>query len=368
MGDNNNNNARRGAIPRNNNFNNNNNQFNVNRGRRDRAQGFRQNVGVREMAAFAARRDNALFEGFGNLQGYLNEAGTHVVPSAQDLIITTRGLGHMVEELFDRLEIQLTAARMAGSTVHQLYRCALMQLGCKMSQSYKNMIEHHGTVSGLFHDMIPMDIERMVIGNPQMFTPISGIINSIGNITVGDQRYHIGMSHTNNMSNITIDRLRAYTELLANPLTALEIRLAAFNQNAIPGADFGDPLNPLLANADDIIPAVYGVANALDDFRLIHVLMDNCARRIPHYIGRVEYVPDGTPSILMSNIINNNPIQWWSPKLLTPAQATIGAIAKCGEVMEPLNALEPGMIPRSPYVQAMSCDIEHRVVRRGLLG
>lgn len=337
--------------------------------RRNRAQNFRAAVGDRTTTVFDTRRNNSLFEGFGTVQEYASKLGTLVVPCVRDLHVTTRGIGYMVNELFDRLEEEYGEARMGDCTKHNLFRCALIQFDCKMFQASKRQFEHRAGEQILQHPILNYELTEITLSNPQNFSPISGIISSIGNVTVGNQTYHCGIEEDVNMFTLSYSRLRDYVVLLANVDTPLNVRLDAFANNSIPGADFGeDVANPVLVNANDIMPDDHGVGGINRDFRLMHLLLNYLSRKVPHYMGTVDYSPNGTISSLMTNAAAANPAFWWSSEPMSAALATLGVVARCGEVYLDMDALPRSQQARSLHTAAVNCDVTYDVAVQAMLG
>jgi len=70
----------------------------------------------------------------------------------------------------------------------------------------------------------------------------------------------------------TFSTLRATVVALSHPETPLGVRLLYYVNNSLPGATWINPDNPLLTNANDIMPADYGREDIRQDLASISAL------------------------------------------------------------------------------------------------
>ncbi|CAH0562795.1 unnamed protein product [Brassicogethes aeneus] len=97
---------------------------------------------------------------------------------------------------------------------------------------------------------------------------ITSVVNQIGKVKIADATYIPKLGCDNHTpaglfvpqsEQIILSNLRQVVESLANAATPVQMRTRFYENNPIPGAIWaGHPQNPILQNADKIMPAVYG--------------------------------------------------------------------------------------------------------------
>ncbi|KAK2582552.1 hypothetical protein KPH14_004843 [Odynerus spinipes] len=142
--------------------------------------------------------------------------------------------------------------------------------------------------------------------------PISRTVNAIGKIKVYD-RFYLPKISANRISrdgmfvpqseHVFLFNLRDTVVVLSNPATPLEFRRRFYNNNPIPGAIWRNaPNDPVLTNADEIIPADYGPIQLHEDVEDVQAKINFLGRKMPKmFTDPVSYEPDGGKEFLVCN-------------------------------------------------------------------
>lgn len=292
---------------------------------------------------------------------------------AIDLYHTTRGIGLTQIEVTNRIEAQLPNEQIPTPS---LYRTSLVQFEAKIEKTFVGRTEETQSVPG--SDNIPRlsyDVVQAVESCSVNLAPISGLINSVGEVKVGNTKYRPARVDLIDPKFMRISNLRNYVMQAANPATPMPLRLRMFNLNSIPGAVWQNDLEigPLLINPDDIIPEDYGIDQMRHDFLLVKACLGRISRKMPKYIGQVKFIREGNPGQLVSTVLDRDPprCQMLNPGVnlvvgdaedfyvsreLAHSNVISGVLSLLGEVETeaPAQIMSPWSISRAPHVAISS--------------
>ncbi|KAG5883703.1 hypothetical protein JTB14_007422 [Gonioctena quinquepunctata] len=141
---------------------------------------------------------------------------------------------------------------------------------------------------------------------------ISLVINALGWVKtngklyvpkVGKNNYTSEQQFIPQSEQVTYDNLRRVVESLANADTPAKYRESFYRCNPIPGCKWvGAPENPILLNADDIIPVDYNIQNLHTDVSEIMEKLNFIDLKAPEYYFKTIYFEtEGDSSMLVCN-------------------------------------------------------------------
>lgn len=115
---------------------------------------------------------------------------------------------------------------------------------------------------------MPADLRDRCLGVKTHFLGFVNYLNSIGNLVVGEVPHYVGVPGIQTPFTITLGALRAAVETAFNG--PAEIRQEIYDHNPFPFATWGFDAEgfPLLANAEEIMPANYMLLTDLISRRL----------------------------------------------------------------------------------------------------
>jgi hypothetical protein len=251
-----------------------------------------------------------LFPGIKNGESAMERLEAVNTAKAITLCITTRSMGFGTVNVFMALsEFQNIPIR---GNIYQYYRISLALLQCKVMIAQRGVTAIMDNEEDYEHFLPNEDFISTVKGVIAMPDQITLPINQIGKVKVNDKLYvpKIGKERTTRHNlfipqseQVTFKNLRNTVVALANNETPREYRRRFYNNNPIPGCKWGGiPDNPLLLNANDIIPDRYSLQDLTDDIMDIRGKMNYLNKKAPKYFtGVVNFSPEGTKSMLVCN-------------------------------------------------------------------
>lgn len=306
-----------------------------------------------------------LFPGIKDAQDATNKIEATQTFKTIELIITTRQMGFGTVHILMALR-QFNNVPAIGN-VYQMYRTFLAVYEAKtivVNRGVTNLKLHSSDYSE------PAPNEDFIITTKSLLNipePISCVINSIGIVSTNDRKYIPGIGKDNitargerfipQSEQVTYSNLRQVVTALADVNTPAEYRRRFYRNNPIPGTIWvGAPENPILVNADEIIPANYNLQTLRDDIDDVKVKMNYLVRKAPKYFGDpVKYESEGSKSMLTGNeqggmrikdrnagellvdhearIRQDGDIQsYWNLERLSASEMINGAICLLGEI------------------------------------
>lgn len=226
------------------------------------------------------------------------------------LSVSVRGIGLTLFECIARVLTQIPDIE---CPVHSLYRVSLLQFAAKyVCIHLGGEIGFSEPLPNEFTTILTSDVRDVVKMNPIMFTPVSGIINCLGRFSVQNNRYFPSFLKTLSPSSFSIISLRELVTLLADPNTPIDVRRRYIDLNSIPGAQFHDEEEPILVNADEIIPADYDLATMRMDMLRVKGYLARVGRKIPKLIGTVTFDTKGNAGQLLTTELHGASPRIWS--------------------------------------------------------
>lgn len=153
-----------------------------------------------------------------------------------------------------------------------------------------------------------------------------------------------------------MDNLREVVLSLGNNNVPVQYQRRFHRNNPIPGAIWeGAPENPILLNADEIIPDDYGQEELTDDIVDLKVKINFLNKKGPNYFtSAISLSPDGSKSMLVCNeqeylkVLDRNPgedilryydrlkltgdiTEFYNIEKLTPIEQIYGTLSLLGE-------------------------------------
>lgn len=133
---------------------------------------------------------------------------------------------------------------------------------------------------------------------------ITSAVNAIGIVKTSDKMYkpRIG-KFIPQSEQVTYSTLRETVEALADVNTPAEYRRRFYRTNPIPGTVWREaPDNPILMNADEIIPANYQLDDLIGDIEDVKIKLLFLNRKGPKYFNQtIKYEVEGSKSMLTCN-------------------------------------------------------------------
>lgn len=259
--------------------------------------------------------DKDLFFGFSFDSKSMHGQKVAVVPQAQIVPVTTRGIGFAAHSLFVR--IASTIQKLPPCTVYQLYRVALAQFEFRVSQSTHNTyLPENCSLTTYTRPSFSVEMSDILLSMPVNFNLIANIINAVGVLTFGEVTYYPKIPNLPfNPCCVSFSNLRATVMAMANPRHNRVERTDFYNNNPIPGAIWRgiEPPqgrqaqfvpDPVLMNPDQIMPAHYDHTDFQTDVAEVMNLLDVCARKKSNYVNldiKLNYMSPGQKTLLVSN-------------------------------------------------------------------
>lgn len=226
------------------------------------------------------------------------------------LCVTTRSIGFGTLHMFSCL-YQFNNVPVQGS-IYEMYRVCLAVFEVKVKIVQRGITAIEGVPDDYEDIRMAEDLVVAAKGVIALPDQITSVINAIGRIKVYDSVYvpkigrnnqTVGGEFIPQTEQVTFSNLRRVVESLADIQTPPLVRLRFYNNNPIPGAVWNDaPLNPVLMNADEIMPANYTVTDFRDDVHALHAKMNFLAKKAPKYFTKpVSFEVEGSKSMLVCN-------------------------------------------------------------------
>ena len=232
--------------------------------------------------------DEKLLKNHDGLSNFIANVDFKQSTRATIVPITTRGIGFLVNELC--LKSRAVAPRQF-IPVAALYRTALAHAELKicLANEVQQQPVAERTLQSSYMDF---EMRSAILANPRHFSPIVGLVDSIGNVTHGDVKYYARIRSSSFSSHaVTLTRLREYAVNASNVLTPLISRQHAFNNESVPSAIWQyaplgreegaviDAATIHLGNPNDVIVDNYTVASLRDDFLIVNDYFDGIGRK-----------------------------------------------------------------------------------------
>lgn len=368
--------------------------------RQDRAQTFRRNNNQKVINEFAAHNQQALktnlFSEFASLSEALKT--THVEPQPYDIrfSFSTRGIGLTLFECFQRAVAQFPEIDIP---LHCFYRVSLLHLAAKYDTTMlSGTIGFTEQLAGEYTTLLTVDIRDVVKMNPLNFSPVSGIVNCLGHFTVEDVNFTPSLLQQQTPLTVSISNLRDIVVMLSNVNTPWATRLEYVRLDSIPGAQFEDEMNPILVNADEIMPADYAIGTVRNDFLRVKACLARIGRKLEKLVGAVTFDAKGNAGQLLTTEVygrspsiwsfvefnaNNGTYyhnieqhvtgdaqEWMTSRKLTQEQVVCGAITLCGEIVvqRPAEIIVPWSLNRSPRCAITRYNFSRENIISGMIG
>lgn len=252
----------------NNNNNNNNKSGRMSNRDKQRAESYRERKNAATMDAIAEDFNKILHPGFASLAHVVKDLSI-TQKTARIVPVSTHPIGIIVRENILRTESEMRGANQPlNYNRHSFYRVALAMFETKLYTQYKMRTALPYSSEGFGEVMLPADIRDRCLGVKTHFLGFVNFLNSVGNIVVGDTPHYVGVPTVQTPFTITLGTLRAAVETAFNG--PAEIRNEIYQNNPFPFATWGfdSDGNPILANAEDIMPANYGIGEFLLDIEI----------------------------------------------------------------------------------------------------
>ncbi|XP_044746580.1 uncharacterized protein LOC123308102 [Coccinella septempunctata] len=280
-------------------------------------QGRRANNLITE-ADLADELKQKLFQGVKDERTARERLETVNIMKAITLPITTRSMGlgsaHIFYSLYGFRNMKDIPAR---GSIYQMYRVALAILEVKVTicqRSITAIQKHEDDFAPLVRNE---ELISAVKGVTILPDQITNAIRALGKVKVWDSLYVPNLArdqrtHHNLLipqaENVRYSNLRETVVALQNINTPVEYRRRFYRNNPIPGAIWkgvdnpSSDDNPILDNANEIMPEDYGLNEFNDDLQHMHAKINYLARKVPKYFtGAVNFDSDGTKAMLVCN-------------------------------------------------------------------
>lgn len=315
--------------------------------------------------------DQRLFAEYDSIPNLFDSMSVAVQKRGVSLPIATRGIGMVMTAITRRLQQQLPNIDIP---THEWYRVSLAQLDLKMhvAQQAQLLPLIHPTYGA---STPTFELTQAAQSCRVNLSPLSHIINTVGNFVLNDVHYYARYSPQPELTPVysTLRDFTARATVNANRL---------YSQYAcIPGGEWEEAQG--LVNADDIIPANYAVANLRADISTVKAFVAQVERKVPKFMGVINYVPEGTPAQLVSlntattrvscSVINAVPTlagesgDFYSLHTIPTTQQVLGIASLFGEEVEQANACVPNQCIRSNYAQSCGYNVQWEDIMNGML-
>lgn len=221
-----------------------------------------------------------------------------VIPEPCDVSLpfTTRGVGFAIQQIYQRFGSVLPFDR--HCSIHQLYRASLLQLAFKMhvASDSPTSTQHP---SARLHYHLDEPTRSAIAPYAKNFKLIANIIDHFGTVKIGEECFRsfipslfpflTGIRSMNEREPhpafVTVSTLRRAVTLASAPATAMLYR----RYNPFPNSVWGAGNADVLQNADEIMPAQYGIPQMLADLRACQKLIDGSKTRLRGHFTRIQY-------------------------------------------------------------------------------
>lgn len=331
------------------------------------------------------------FPGIKDPQDAMNQIEATQTFKTSRLTITTRQIGFGCVNIFMGLR-GFNNVPVQGN-IYQMYRVFLAMTETKVVLVNRGIIDlqlHSSDFTHFNNDENFLITAQSLLAVPE---PISDVINAIGIVTTNGRKYVPGIGRANftgghlfipQSEQITYSNLRQTAEALANNATPAEYRRRFYRNNPIPGAVWqGAPENPVLMNADEIIPADYNLGNLINDIEDVQVKLNFMSRKAKKHSELVRYETEGTKSMLTCNcqesirIDERNPgealneyerrvkmygdiTSYWNLEKLGAKEMVNGALCLLGELPNSIDLEYPVYILRNERVGVEVSNLQYR--------
>lgn len=243
-----------------------------------------------------------------------------IIAQKQEVVvpITTRGVGFLSNESFEEAKLQCPKAA-RDCDVHSVYRVSMSQLQhqCDISDVNRDLADPIVEQLDTQNPRMPPEFHHQVASCPQNFSLVSELINSVGQFEHAQTKFRPEIAESGPVSvpletpkrrrpvgvlvpdpfTVTFKNLRSTVEALSDPHVPVDARRYFIQNNPIPGARFADDL---LLNADDIIPAHYGVDGLARDQRRLRAMIERLSPKCSHLVGKCNFAGKGSPAQLVT--------------------------------------------------------------------
>lgn len=244
------------------------------------------------------------------LDDALNQIEANKTLVAITTIITTRCIGFSACTMFRQA---MTKRNPVLCNIYSFYRVTLAMVDVKL-------MEIRSTLRAPYQnqDMITnLDINPQLVRTVRTINAypvaIGEIVNAIGPIEEGDEyfipAYPARRENRDGQiipipGEVRYGNLREVVERLSDHNLNQMIRQNFYAHNPIPGCIWrGTPLNPVLTNADEIMPANYTLVDLQDDIKEFNYMHAWMQQKLPKFVSttRINYEAPGSKSLLMCN-------------------------------------------------------------------
>lgn len=218
--------------------------------------------------------------------------------TAKIIPVSTQPIGPILRENILRTEGELQQRGMpVNYNRHAFYRLALAMFETKL---YKLRSLPPYSYNGYADGWLPSDIRDRCLGIKTHFLAFVNYMNSIGNFTMGEVKHYVGIPTTLTPFNIVLGSLRNAVMLAANGTAP--VRRNFYRNNPFPFGQWkGEDGRQRLVNADEIMPADYGINMFLQDVEACKQFFEVTSRKYPKRVSSaINYELEGHRSLLVS--------------------------------------------------------------------
>lgn len=280
------------------------------------------------------------------------KTSTMVAKNTSQLMVSTRGVGAATSRVFTSIASQYRQKAAAICTVHQAFRCCLLQATLKLQRARETT--PHASLSGSENDFIFLEpaIVSIVESSTKSFNLVSNVLSGIGWMDVTGDTFVTcvrsgDLNHSRWLS-MTALTLRELVELSRNGTSITRRLFRALN--TIPGCDYDD--HNRLINVDEVCPPDWlaNPARSFADFNAFNALLSFVEGKMPWLVGRVTYDGKAFPHALINRTISRDTagsvipngqdsyftidpdVRWYSRRTLDEGVYVRGALSLLGEL------------------------------------
>jgi len=260
--------------------------------RKNRAQNFRKKENTQPLQTVKRDLDQRLFAEHDSLAAAFTSLSISVQKYGVPLPITTRGIGLIIAAISRRIQRQLPNLDIP---INAWYRLSLAQTEVMIYTAQRDQILP--MPRGIFGEVFP-DLEMIQSTSSCLvnLSPLSLVINSIGNFIVNDVQYYPRLSPQMEFNPI-LSTLRQFVD---NAVLNQQQLYSMYR--CLPGGEWRirDGAHLYLENPDDIIPLHYGPAHLRRDIVDVKAFVAQVERKLPKFMGIVNFTSEGSASQLIS--------------------------------------------------------------------
>lgn len=330
------------------------------------------------------------------LDDALNQIEANKTLVAITTIVSTRCIGFSACTMFRQA---MTKRNPVLCTIYSYFRVTLAMVDVRLMEIRSTLKAPYQNQDMITNLEINPQLERTVKTINAYPVAIGKIINAIGPIEEGDE-YFIPAFPAKRESRegqliplpgeVRFGNLREVVERLSDQHLNPLVRQNFYAHNSIPGCIWrGGPHNPVLANADEIMPANYTIVDLQDDIREFNYMHAWMQQKLPKFVNttRINYESPGEKSLLMCNneetlrYIDRNPGEelnayytrlklsgdindFWSQRNLKKPDMLHGQMNLLGEVPSVPNYRYPNYICRDIQLAGWKYDTSWKGVEQ----